>query len=61
MKFLKVLGVAIFVSGIVIATWKALAISKNEQRTVIGKTTYYGETPPRITVYYSDGTKEVIK
>jgi len=31
------------------------------ERTVIGKTTYYGENPPRVTVYYSDGTKEVVK
>jgi len=31
------------------------------ERTVIGKTIYYGETPPRVTIYYSDGTKEVVK
>ena len=31
------------------------------ERTVIGKTIYYGENPPRVTVYYSDGTKEVVK
>ena len=31
------------------------------ERTIIGKTIYYGENPPRITIYYSDGTNEVIK
>jgi len=31
------------------------------ERTVIGKTIYYGENPPRVTIYYSDGTQEVVK